>query len=235
MSVWSEVSFSTRSSPVTVTVVEAPPTCNLMMGVTATEERTGTSAVKGEKPARVRSEVIGVEGQIGETILARRVRLGSPREPADRVFDGDGRAGYHRTRSIGNRSCDGAGGRLGLKMDRWRLAEEMGKKQRRNVWETSTYTDPRGILSCLLKLLLGESNVNGRGSGIERKIQESACERRLQIDDWRRHLSRRERHGHRRCWRNDYVRGCTKSATGVRHVCSGMNVRNLNRRAENQQ
>ena len=32
MSVCSEVSFSTRSSPVTVTVVEAPPTCNLMTG-----------------------------------------------------------------------------------------------------------------------------------------------------------------------------------------------------------
>ncbi len=29
--------------------------------------------------------------------------------------------------------------------------------------------------------------------------------------------------------------GCTKSASGVRHVCRGMNVRNLNRCAENQQ
>ena len=31
------------------------------------------------------------------------------------------------------------------------------------------------------------------------------------------------------------MRGYTKSAPGVRHVCSGMNVGNLNRRAENQQ
>ena len=62
MSVCREVSFSTRSSPVTVTVVDAPPTSNLMIGETATEERTCTSAVNGEKPSRVRSEVIGVEG-----------------------------------------------------------------------------------------------------------------------------------------------------------------------------
>ena len=57
----------------------------------------------------------------------------------------------------------------------------------------------------------------------------------MQIDDWRRHLPHREGHRHWRCWRNNYVRGYTKSAPGVRHVCSGMNVRNLNRRAENQQ
>jgi hypothetical protein len=31
------------------------------------------------------------------------------------------------------------------------------------------------------------------------------------------------------------VRGYTKSAPGVRHICRGMNVRDLNRRAENQQ
>ena len=77
--------------------------------------------------------------------------------------------------------------------------------------------------------------VNGRGSGVEREIQESACEGRLQIDDRRRHLSRREGNSHRSCWRNDYVRGYTKSAPGVRHICSGMNVRDLNRRAKNQQ
>jgi hypothetical protein len=87
----------------------------------------------------------------------------------------------------------------------------------------------------LAETALGESSGNGRGSGIEREIKESAGEGRLQIDDWRRHLSRREWNGHRSCWRNNYVRNYTKSAAGVRHVCSGMNVRNLNRRAENQQ
>jgi hypothetical protein len=85
------------------------------------------------------------------------------------------------------------------------------------------------------EIALGESNVDGRGSGIERKVQESACKCRLQINDWRRHLSHREGHRYWRCRRNDYVRGRTKSASGVRYVGSGMNVRDLNRRAENQQ
>ena len=110
----------------------------------------------------------------------------------------------------------------------------MEKKQRRNVVETSTYNDPRGILIIACRTDLGESKGNGRGSGVERKIQESAREGWLQIDDWRRHLSRREGNGHRSCWRNDYVRGDTKSATGVRRTCSGMNVRDLNRCAKNQ-
>ena len=110
----------------------------------------------------------------------------------------------------------------------------MGKKEKRNVVETSTYNDPRGILIIACRTDLGESKGNGRGSGIEGKIQESACEGWLQIDDRRRHLSRREGNGHRSCWRNDYVRGDTKSAPGVRGTCSGMNVRDLNRRAEDQ-
>ena len=37
----------------------------------------------------------------------------------------------------------------------------------------------------------------------------------VQINDWRRHLSDRKGHRHRRCWRNDYVGSCTKSATAV--------------------
>jgi hypothetical protein len=82
---------------------------------------------------------------------------------------------------------------------------------------------------------LGESNVNGRGSGAERKVQESARKAGLQIDDLHRHLSCGERNGYRRCWRNDYVCSCTESASSVRHICRGMNVRNLNRCAENQQ
>lgn len=85
------------------------------------------------------------------------------------------------------------------------------------------------------EIALGESNVNGRGSGIERKIQGAARERWLQIGDRRRHLARREGHRDGCCRSNGYVRGGAKSATGVRYVCGGMNVRNLNRRAENQQ
>jgi hypothetical protein len=80
---------------------------------------------------------------------------------------------------------------------------------------------------------LGESDVSGRRSGIEGKLQELVYEGRLQIDDLHRQLSRREGNGHRRCWRNDYVRGRAKRASGVRDVCCGMNVRDLNRRAEN--
>jgi hypothetical protein len=59
----------------------------------------------------------------------------------------------------------------------------MEEKEKPNGVEKSAYTAPRGILKLVAETALGESNVNGRGSGIERKIQESAGEGRLQIDD----------------------------------------------------
>ena len=63
-SVCREESFSTRSPPVTVTVVEAPPTCRLMTGVTGTDERTETSVVKALKPGAFATRWYGFSGRL---------------------------------------------------------------------------------------------------------------------------------------------------------------------------
>jgi hypothetical protein len=72
------------------------------------------------KARRVRNQVIGVEGQVGEFILARCIRFGAPFEPTDRIFNGNGSVRYHRTRTICDRSGNGAGGSLGVQMHRRR-------------------------------------------------------------------------------------------------------------------
>jgi hypothetical protein len=57
----------------------------------------------------------------------------------------------------------------------------------------------------------------------------------LQIDDRCRCRSRGEGRGNGCCRRNDYMRRGTESATRVGDVCWRMNMRDLNRRAKNQQ
>ncbi len=89
--------------------------------------------------------------------------------------------------------------------------------------------------SRLAETALGESNVNRRGSRVERKMQEPVCKGRLQIDHRRRRLSRGERRRDWCCRRNDYVRSGTQCASGVRYVCRRVNVRDLNRGPEKQQ
>jgi hypothetical protein len=66
-------------------------------------------------------------------------------------------------------------------------------------------------------------------------MQEASCEGRFQVNDWRRRMFRRKGYRNRCGLRNGYMSGCTKSAAGVRDVCGGMYVRDLNRGAKNQQ
>jgi hypothetical protein len=102
--------------------------------------------------------------------------------------------------------------------------------------ETNTYTDPLSRVDELsVESALGKRKGNGRGSVIQGIRQKSAGVGRLQLEDWRRRAPRGERDHDRGCGRDNYMSRCAQSATGVRHVCRRMEVRNLNRRAEHQQ
>jgi hypothetical protein len=84
------------------------------------------------------------------------------------------------------------------------------------------------------KIALGESNSNRRGPSVEGEIHISMRKLDLPVDQWRRFLGHSKRDRQRGCGSNHYMRSCAKSTPGVRHICGGMHVRYLNRRAEKQ-